>query len=42
MLRRNRRQETGRQNMEVRGEGASRTKQRVEEERVSVRLETLN
>ena len=42
VLRRNRRQETGRQNMEVRGEGASRTKQRVEEERVSVRLETLN
>ena len=42
MLRRNRRQEVGRQSSEVRGEGASRAEQRVTEERVSVRLKTLN
>ena len=42
MLRRNRREEVGRQSIKVRGDGASRTEQRVAEERVSVRLETLN
>ncbi|RVX19182.1 Transposon TX1 uncharacterized 149 kDa protein [Vitis vinifera] len=42
VLRRNRRQAIGRQSSEVRGEGASRAKQRVTEERVSMRLKTLN
>ena len=42
VLRRNRREEASRQSSEVRGEGASRAEQRVAEERVSVRLETLN
>ena len=42
MLRRNRREEVGRQSIKVRGDAASRTEQRVAEERVSVRLETLN
>ncbi|WKA01543.1 hypothetical protein VitviT2T_019820 [Vitis vinifera] len=42
VLRRNRSQEAGRQSIEVRGEGASCAEQRVAEERVRVRLETLN
>ena len=42
VLRRKRREEAGRKSVEVRGDGASRVEQRVAEERVSVKLETLN
>ena len=42
VLRRKRREEVGRKSVEVRGDSASRAEQRVAEERVSVRLETLN
>ena len=42
VLRRKLNEEAGRKSVEVKGDIASRSKQRMEEERVSVRLETLN
>ena len=42
MLRKKLNEEAGRKSNEVRGDVASWSEQRVEEEQVSVRLETLN
>ena len=42
VLRRKLREEAGRKSVKVRGDGASCAEQRVAEEQVSVRLETLN
>ena len=42
VLRKKLSEEAGRKSVEVRGDVASRSEQRMEEEQVSVRLETLN